>query len=368
MRTASIPLRQVESQTSAVVTATSKADTSKAASAAVTVEPVSHQALQITTGTLPQGQQGAAYSEVFSATGGTTPYSWSISGGTTPPGLAMNTNGDLSGIPTTVGTFKFTVMVTDAAKNTATSNTSVTVVAGSGYDGPAQLPIATVASSMADTPAPGSVITVNAGGNLQAALNSAQCGKTIELQAGVTFTGAFQFPANNCDNEHWIVVRTSAPDSALPAEGHRLTPCYAGLASLTGRPQYPCNNPQNVLAKLVLSGSGNGPVVFEPGANHYRLLGLELTRQSGTKAAPALISVAKGGTASYIVLDRSWLHGTTQDDTRDGFELSGTNYVAAVDSYFSDFHCTSGTGLCTDSHAVGGGNGNHQDGPYKIDE
>jgi hypothetical protein len=37
-----------------------------------------------------------------------------------------------------------------------------------------------------------------------------------------------------------------------------------------------------------------------------------------------------------------------------------------VDSYLSDFHCTSGTGACSDSHAIGGGNGNHPDGPFKI--
>jgi len=42
------------------------------------------------------------------------------------------------------------------------------------------------------------------------------------------------------------------------------------------------------------------------------------------------------------------------------------NYVAVVDSYFSDFHCTAVTGLCSDSHAVSGGILDHQDGPYKI--
>ena len=355
----------VNSQTNVVVTATSNADTTKSSTAAVTVDPANGQGPQITTGTLPQGQQGNTYSDVFTATGGTTPYSWSISAGTPPPGLTMNANGDFAGIPTTVGKFNFTVMVTDATNKTASGNFSVQVVAGSGYDGPAQLPIATVSSSMADTPAPGSVITVNAGGNLQSALNSAQCGNTIELQAGATFTGVFQFPAKNCDNSHWIIVRTSSPDSALPAEGQRLTPCYAGVASLLGRPQYPCNNPQNVLAKLILSGGGDGPVMFQSGANHYRLIGLELTRPAGVKGSPALITMGNGGTANYIVLDRSWLHGTTQDDTRDGFELAGTNYVAVVDSYFSDFHCAN---ACTDSHAVSGGIGNYQDGPYKIED
>ncbi len=47
---------------------------------------------------------------------------------------------------------------------------------------------------MADTPAPGSVVTVNAGGDLQSALNNAQCGDVIQLQAGATFTGRFTLP------------------------------------------------------------------------------------------------------------------------------------------------------------------------------
>ncbi|MGA7632355.1 MAG: hypothetical protein WCB11_16465, partial [Terriglobales bacterium] len=108
------------------------------------------------------------------------------------------------------------------------------------YDGPAELPIATVASSMVATPAPGAVITVNTSANLQAALKNAQCGNTIQLQAGATFTGNFEFPALNCDSNNWIIIRTSAPDSSLPAEGKRITPCYAGIVSLPGRPQYPC--------------------------------------------------------------------------------------------------------------------------------
>ena len=112
---------------------------------------------------------------------------------------------------------------------------------GSGYDGPAQLPIATVASAMAQTPAAGSVVSINAGEDLQAVLNTAQCGTTIQLQAGATFAGNFRVPALAWDSNHWVVIRTSSPDSALPAEGQRVTPCYAGVPSLDGRPQYPCN-------------------------------------------------------------------------------------------------------------------------------
>ncbi len=77
--------------------------------------------------------------------------------------------------------------------------------AGSNYDGPAELPRMIVLSAMVETPAPGSIIAVNAGGNLQSALDNARCGDVIELQAGATFTGPFLVPAKNCDSNHWII-------------------------------------------------------------------------------------------------------------------------------------------------------------------
>ena len=354
----------VTAQTNLVVKATSNADSSKSSNVAITVDPVSNQGLKITTANLPQGQQGDAYSEVFSATGGTAPYVWSISAGTPPAGIAMNGNGDFAGMPTTPGTSSFTAMVTDAAAKTATGNFSVTVVAGSNFDGPAELPRVTVPSAMSDTPAPGSVITVNAGGDLQSALNSAHCGDAIHLQAGATFTGKFIVPAKNCDSNHWIVIRTSSPDSALPAEGQRSTPCYAGVASLPGRPQYSCSNPKNVMAKVQIHTQGDGPFQLAPGANYYRFIGLEITRPAGTPGTARLISGQ--GTADHLIVDRSWLHGLPQDETQDGVALSGMTNAAVVDSYFSDFHCISATGVCVESHAVAGGTGNTQDGPFKI--
>jgi hypothetical protein len=356
----------VNSQTGVVVTATSNADTTKSASAAVTVDPANNQALKITTGSLPQGQQGDSYSEVFTATGGTTPYSWSISAGTPPSGISMNANGDLAGMPAAAGTFQFTITVTDATKKTATGNFSIAVVAGGNFDGPAELPRVTVPSAMSDTPAPGAVINVNAGGNLQSALNNAQCGDVIELQAGATFSGQFIVPAKNCDINHWIFIRTSSPDSALPAEGQRATPCYAGIASLQGRPQYSCANPKNVMAKVQIQTRGDGPFQLASGANYYRFIGLEVTRPAGTPGSAQLISAQ--GTADHLVFDRSWLHGAAQDETQDGVSLNGMTNVAVVDSYFSDFHCISTTGACTDAHAISGGVSNTQDGPFMIQD
>jgi Putative Ig domain len=359
----------VKAQTSVTVTATSAADATQSASAAVTVNPASAQGLQITTTTkLPGAQQGNTYSEVFAASGGTAPYSWNISGGTAPPGVGLDLNGDLTGLPTAIGTFHFSVRVTDSASLTASAKFSVDVAAGGNFDGPAELPRVTVPSTMADTPAPGAIINVNAGDDLQTALKHASCGDTIELEAGATFTGKFTLPAKKCDSEHWIIVRTSAPDSALPAEGERATPCYAGVASLPGRPQYACSSATNVMAKVQVETAGDGPFFLGHGANFYRLVGLEITRPSDAPGPARLISITGKGTADHFIVDRSWLHGALQDETHNGISLNGMTNVAVVDSYFSDFHCIAGTGACTDAHAISGGNSTTQDGPFKIQD
>ena len=77
-------------------------------------------------------------------------------------------------------------------------------------------------------------MSVKSGESLQAVLNNVKCGDTILLESGATFHGVFTFPNKGCDDAHWIIVRTSSDNSQLPAEGSRLTPCYAGVSSLPG--------------------------------------------------------------------------------------------------------------------------------------
>ncbi len=71
--------------------------------------------LAITISSLPSGSAGTTYTATFSATGNTSPYTWSLSSGSLPPELLLSTNGVLFGTTTTVGTSAFTVQVTDAA-------------------------------------------------------------------------------------------------------------------------------------------------------------------------------------------------------------------------------------------------------------
>jgi hypothetical protein len=236
------------------------------------------------------------------------------------------------------------------------------------FDGPAELPRKYMKTSLADTPALGRRVQVKEGQSLQEAIDHAKCGDTLELQAGATFRGVFRFPKKACDDAHWIIVRTSAPDDALPSENILLTPCYAGVASLPGRPDFHCSATRNVLAKVELDRKNEaGPVLFEDGANHYRFIGLEITRAVPGFHMRNLVQPEKPeDTADHLVFDRLWLHGTPQDETKGGIHLSGTTEVGIVDSFFTDFHCIAMHGTCADAQAVNGGGGDHPGGPYKI--
>jgi hypothetical protein len=70
--------------------------------------------LDIVTTSLPSGVQGYWYGATLQATGGVWPRTWSLSGGSLPSALSLDSGGTISGTPTLSGTFTFTVRVTDA--------------------------------------------------------------------------------------------------------------------------------------------------------------------------------------------------------------------------------------------------------------
>ena len=121
------------------------------------------------------------------------------------------------------------------------------------------------------------------------------------------------------------------------------------------------------MAKLEIAQiAGSGPVTFLAGANHYRLIGLEITRPANGAHIGALVFPANGATGDRIIFDRVWIHGTAHDETTRGIHLSGLTNVAVVDSYLNDFHCEARTGACTDAQTILGGLGSTPGGPYKI--
>ena len=90
--------------------------------------------LVITTESLEDGIVGDAYLQNLTATGGVSTYTWSLSSGSLPAGLALTASGSMTGTPTTVGTATFTVQVHDSATHVATQSLSVVVQASGPLD------------------------------------------------------------------------------------------------------------------------------------------------------------------------------------------------------------------------------------------
>jgi hypothetical protein len=80
-----------------------------------TLAPPAPAGMTLSTTALPAGTAGTAYTATLSATGGTAPYTWSVTAGSLPQGLRLNkATGVISGKPKRAGTAKFTITVTDS--------------------------------------------------------------------------------------------------------------------------------------------------------------------------------------------------------------------------------------------------------------
>ncbi|MCR4308261.1 MAG: putative Ig domain-containing protein, partial [Candidatus Berkelbacteria bacterium] len=104
----------------------------------LTVLPASGgQTLTITTTSLPGGTVSTPYSQAITATGGTTPYTWSLFSGTLPPGLILTSgtpSATLSGNPTLAGTYNFVLKVAENGRGTDTQD-FVIIILGGGMPG-----------------------------------------------------------------------------------------------------------------------------------------------------------------------------------------------------------------------------------------
>jgi hypothetical protein len=187
-------------------------------------------------------------------------------------------------------------------------------------------------------------VTVKAGDDLQAAIDSAQPGDTLLLAAGATFTGNFFLPVKA--GASFITIRSSASDSALPGPSTRMTPAYSAL-----------------LPKLV-SPDTTPALIFAPGAHHWRLMFLEFpATRSGYGE---ILRIGDGSSAQYtlsmvphdITLDRVYIHGDPQLGQKRGIALNARS-VTIRNSYISDIKAVG-----FDTQAIGGWNG---PGPYVIE-
>ncbi|MGH3745046.1 MAG: family 43 glycosylhydrolase, partial [Mycobacteriales bacterium] len=97
--------------------------------APISLPPLPPPTPSVTTTALPKAPVNSPYHQSLTATGGTTPYTWSITSGTLPAGLSLDAStGAVTGTPTATGTQTVTFQVTDAGHLTASATMPVTVV------------------------------------------------------------------------------------------------------------------------------------------------------------------------------------------------------------------------------------------------
>jgi hypothetical protein len=145
------------------------------------------------------------------------------------------------------------------------------------------------------------IINVPVGADLQAALNDAQFGDTIILQAGATyrtkssFILPFKGPGTGTDADY-ITIQTSNL-AGIAAPNTRLNPASHAAA----------------MPKLV-GTSGDAVIDTEPGAHHYKLVGLEITGSGSTYLAD-LVGFGGGDmprtkrlAMKGFVVDRCFIH------------------------------------------------------------
>lgn len=268
--------------------------------------------------------------------------SWSLASGSGIVSLAGGSGSTTTATALSAGTASVRATVNGVAGSATLTVTAPTTSTGS--VAVPQLPTLLNFSYPAVT---GKTWVVNAGGNLQLALNSAQRGDEIVIQAGATFTGNFTLPAKtgNASNG-WILIR-SDKSAQLPPQGTRVTPALASLMPKIITP--------NAAPALATAASASG----------WWISGIELSLAAGLTTNYGLVTLGDGSGAqnalslvpSDLVLDRTYVHATSTTPTSRCVALNSAR-TQVSDSYLHECH---GKGF--DTQAIASWNG---PGPFKI--
>ena len=186
-------------------------------------------------------------------------------------------------------------------------------------------------------------ILVRKGENLQTAIDKAQIGQTILLQAGATYP-PIVLNKKPASDGGYVTIQTEGFPS-LVKDGERVTPLRA-----------------SAMAKI-LSPGGRPAVSTAPQAHHYRFVGIEFAPEPGASYIYNLIDLGGSDYDSlaqfphHLVFDRCYVHSTGLNKARRGFALNSA-LTSVINSHVSGF-----AGQSDETQAIAAWNG---PGPFEI--
>ena len=170
--------------------------------------------------------------------------------------------------------------------------------------------------------------------DLQVAINAAQPGSILVLDAGATFNGSFTLPYKSGDG--WIVI-TSSHLHLLPEQESRIAP-----DAPTGNVQYPTQ--KDAMPRIVTTNLSGLPCFkTQAAAHHYRLVGLEISVAPSVINSYGLVFFGNGSAAQNtldevphdLIIDRCFIHGHGQAIVMKAGVLLNCANSAVIDSYIS---------------------------------
>ncbi len=272
------------------------------------------------TGTAASGTVGVTYSYKFTSSGGTAPLKWSIASGTLPDGLSFDAStGIVSGTPTTIGTSKFTLQLTDASNvpYTVTSSQSITIAAvGASLSvAPGNPPAGTVGSAYTTTLQAAGGASPYTWSIISGALPA---GLSLDPATGVisgipTTQGSFPFTAQVQDStgattSASLSIAVNAASSALTVTQTNLpgatvgTPYNTTIGATGGTAPYNCSVTDGTLpAGITLTGCTLSGTPTTAGTSTFTVTVTDSGNPPGTASSPETITVAPASSTPIVL-------------------------------------------------------------------
>ena len=306
--------------------------------------------IAITTTSLPNGQVNAAYSATLAASGGTTPYSWTLMSGTLPTLLGLNaTSGAISGTPNVAVTntpLTFTVKDSSTPQLSKSASLTLTIAPPPIVISTTTLPDGIVGTAYSATlAATGGTAPITwslTNGALPAglSLDSASGGITGVPTVSVTNT-PLTFMATDSSTPQLTKSVSVTLTIAIPAGiTVSVSPARAGLTSMQALPVTATTN-DNLGVNWTASGGGfsssssaNGTAVTYTAA---------ATAGSYTITATAISDPSKSSTSNIYVTSLGGVYTYHNDLSRDGVnsqEFALTTANVNTTTFGKLFSCT----------------------------